>query len=66
MQNQNKSTQRFYDTFENFLLPLTPWSLFSRLMPVQLSKPYQFKITIQGIIPQSIKSFELKIAATIV
>ena len=56
----NKSTQRVCDTFEKSLPPPTPSFLFSRLLPVQLSKPYQFKISIRGIIPEKIKSFKLK------
>ena len=57
---QNNSSHRVYDSFEKCLPPPTPSSLFSRLLPVQLSKTYQFKITMQGIIPQNIKSFEQK------
>ena len=35
-------------------------SLFSRLLHVQLSKPYQFKITIREIFPANIKLFALE------
>ena len=35
-------------------------SLFSRLLHVKLSKPYEFKITIREIIPANIKLFALK------
>ena len=50
----NKSAQRVYNSFEKCLNPLTPSS------PVQLSKPYQFMITMSEIIPENIKSVELK------
>ena len=38
---------------------LKAYSLFSRLLPVQLSKPYQFKTTIRETIPENTKSFKL-------
>ena len=35
------------------------YSLFSRLLHIQLSEPYQFKIALSEVIPKNIKSFEL-------
>ena len=56
---ENKNTQIVYNTFDKRLAPPNRYSIFSKLLPVQLSKHYQFKITIRQIIPENIKPFEL-------